>query len=202
MYPYGVFLVLALLALATMFYPVRQHRSFCVIVSCIFLVASFALYGWVGSPGIIPALEVRDAKITEAHQTILVESENIKKHGKDLESWIRLGQAYTETENWPEAAAAFKQAVVLSGGQPDLIMAYARSLIMDTGGTVGDHAKESLRMVLLQKPDHPEARYYMAVRTLQDGKTKEAMQQMKSLYRSLPDDSPVKAMIDTQIGRN
>ena len=57
-------------------------------------------------------------------------------------------------------------------------------------------------MVLLQQPENAEARYYLTVRKLQDGKTEEAMKDMKTLYHSLPADSALKDMINRQIGRN
>jgi cytochrome c-type biogenesis protein CcmH/NrfG len=56
-------------------------------------------------------------------------------------------------------------------------------------------------MVLLQKPQHQEARYWLIVRRVQDGEGETAMKDMQSLYRSLPDDSPLKAMINRKIGR-
>ncbi len=192
---------LSVAAATVILWPARTNRRFCIIIGALFCVSALALYGWVGAPHIIPALEQYAETQAAARQVIITESAVIKKDAKNLEAWIRLGQAFAETSQWEASANAFKRSVLLSEGNPDLIMAYARALIMADGGKVNDHARKSLEMVLLQKPEHPEARYYMNVRLLQDGKTQEAMQAMKKLYHSLPEDSPVRAMIDREIGR-
>ena len=108
---------------------------------------------------------------------------------------------FMETSQFSAAANAYKQAVLLSGGNPVFIMAYSRALIMEADGEVTDDAKKSLDIVLVLQPENEEARYFMAVRKLQSGNSREAMTEMKELYKSLADGSPLKAMIDRQIGR-
>ncbi|MFO0389228.1 MAG: tetratricopeptide repeat protein [Alphaproteobacteria bacterium] len=201
MTPYLLVTILALVTTTVLFWQVRHKRVFCAAIAMIFLMASLALYHQFGNPDILPLLDDYKNNQEKARATVTSESETIKKDPKNLEAWIRLGQAFAELRQWKPAANAFKQTVLLSEGHPDLIMSYARAMIMDEDGKVSDASKKSLEMVLLQKPEHPEARYYMNVRLLQDGKTEDAMTAMKALYKSLPDDSPVKAMINAQIGR-
>ena len=132
---------------------------------------------------------------------MLKHSEQVKANPKNLEAWVGLGQDFIESGQWEAATNAFKQAVLLSNGDPLLIMAYAKSMILAENGQVSDQTKKSLEMVVLQQPQHEEARYWLIVKKLQDGKTEEAMKNMKELYSSLPDGSPVKEMIDRQIGK-
>jgi cytochrome c-type biogenesis protein CcmH/NrfG len=82
-----------------------------------------------------------------------------------------------------------------------LILAYTKAQVMQADGKVTDEAKKGLEIVLMIQPENPDARYFMALRKLQDGQTSEAMGDMKALYKSLPADSPLKATIDRQIGR-
>ena len=199
--PYIMIALMALITAVILLWQARSQRTFCIIMTGIFLAASLALYHQFGNPDILPLLDEYHQAQEEAKNTIITESGAVKQEPKNIEAWIRLGQAFAELRQWKPAANSFKQTVLLSGGEPELIMAYARAMIMDEEGKVSDASKKSLEMVLLQKPEHPEARYYMNVRLLQDGKTEEAMKGMKELYKSLPDDSPVKAMIDAQIGR-
>jgi cytochrome c-type biogenesis protein CcmH/NrfG len=199
-YPAFIFLLIAVLLI--LLWPVRQDVPFCATVTGIAFITLFALYGFAGSPQILPLLNARDDRIAELKSSMQKNAEIVKTDPKNLKSWIILGQDFLETGQWEAAVNAFKQAVVLSNGNPKLIMAYAKSLILVNNGRVTDDAKKSLQMVLIQEPHNEEARYYLAVRQLQDGHAKEAMASMKALYHSLPGGSPVKAMIDRQIGKN
>ncbi len=201
MTPYLLVILTTVAALAILLWPIKEKRTFCIVATILILPLTLLLYNQFGNPVLLPLIDEHHKQQAEARTVILTESENVKKDPKNLESWIRLGQAFSDMQQWNAASNAFKRSVVLSQGKPELIMAYARSMIMDEDGKVSDHSKQSLEMVLLQLPDHTEAKYYMNVRLLQDGKTEEAMQAMKALYKSLPDDSPVKAMINQQIGR-
>lgn len=199
---YIVLFLLLAVTLALLLWPLRQHKTLVLSVSASFFVVAFLLYGLIGSPQIIPLIAERSQKMSVLKGAILEYSERIKTHPNDLEAWVGLGQSFIESGQWEAATNAFKQSVLLSKGDPRLIMAYAKSMILSENGAVSDQTKKSLEMVLLQQPRHEEARYWLIVRKLQDGKTEAAMKSMKELYGSLPTDSPVRAMIDRQIGRS
>ncbi|MDX1974951.1 MAG: hypothetical protein SFT92_04680 [Rickettsiales bacterium] len=198
---YLLFGALTLIIMGVLCGPIRQHKTLCAAIIASITLGSVSLYAVLGSPDIVPLLAQQDAKLSAIKEAILKDEVQIKENPNNLEAWIRLGQSFAEAQQWNAAQRAFKQAVVLSGGNPLLILAYAKSIIYGHQGQVTDDAKKALEMVLLQDKTNPEARYFLAVRALQDGHTQEAMQSMKSLYRSLPANSPLKAMIDEQIGR-
>lgn len=192
---------LVMVTLVILLWPARHHKLFVAGTAFVFLAASFGLYAFLGAPDILPLLEARNQKIAEVKSSMLKHSEQVKANPKDLDAWVGLGQDFIESGQWEAATNAFKQAVLLSKGDPLLIMAYAKSMILAENGQVSDQTKKSLEMVVLQQPQHEEARYWLIVKKLQDGKTEEAMKAMKELYASLPDGSPVKEMIDRQIGK-
>jgi len=206
---YIIFTLLLLAALAVLLapvlaadgLPVLHQKRFMYTVSGIFCVGLFGVYALLGSPSVIPLMAEHDAKIAELQKVVVQQSDAVKSNPQDLAAWVGLGQSYMQSGQYKSASHAFKQAVLLSKGNPLIILAYASAMISEAGGTIPDEAKKSLEMVLLQQPENPEARYLLALRMLQDGKTADAMQNMKELYRSLPDDSPLKTMIDKQIGR-
>jgi len=206
---YSVFCMLLLASLAVVLTPLCTvgempeilRRKMALAVGTGFFIAAFGLYFLWGSPKIVPLLAQRQERLVELKETIVRRSGEVKANPKNLGAWVDLGQSFMETGQFPAAANAFKQSVLLSGGNPLLIMAYAQSLIFAADGKVTDDAKKSLDMVLLQQPQNPEARYYLAVRELQDGHTQDAMKDMKELYHSLPDGSPLKGMIDREIGK-
>lgn len=198
---YFFFLCILCALLAVLIWPVRRERLLAAAVTLFFFIAAFGLYFIVGAPQMVPLVEARAEKLAAVKTSMLENSEAVKANPKNLAAWIALGQDFVAVEQYAAAANAFKQAVLLSGGDAKLIFAYAKSLILSEDGKVSDHAEKSLEMVLLQEPQHAEARYFIAVRKLQDGNTEAAMQDMKSLYRSLPEGSPLKKTIDGQIGK-
>jgi cytochrome c-type biogenesis protein CcmH len=179
----------------------RQRYLFAAAISGFFMISSAGLYAMLGSPAIVPLLAARQEKLDSLRHTILAMSARVKANAHDLPAWVELGRSFMETAQYSGAANAFRQAVVLSKGNPVLLLAYAQAMIADANGKVTDDAKKALEMCLLQDRGNDEARYWLAVRQLQDGHMEQAMTAMKSLYHSLPDNSPLKAMIDRQIGR-
>ncbi len=181
--------------------PSRQRLYFVISVSCGFMLLSFGIYMWVGAANLVPVIEQRDRRIEELKAEITTNLDMVKADPKSLGAWVTLGTDFLETGQLDSAVGAFKQAVLLSGGDPTLVLAYAKAQIMRADGKVTDEAKRGLEIVLMLQPQNPDARYFMIVRKLQDGKTEDAMKEMKALYQSLPDGSPVKDMINAQIGR-
>lgn len=181
--------------------PIRKRRRFIACIIVLFTTLAFGLYPFFGAPEILPMLAERQEKLVELRQSIVNNSEAVKKDSKNLAAWVGLGQDFMDTGQYSAATNAFRQAVLLSEGNPKLLLAYAQAMIADESGTVSDAAYKALQMVLLQEPKNPQATYFVAVYHLQEGKTQEAMAMMKELYRSLPKDAPLRATINRQIGR-
>lgn len=206
---YTIFSVILALLLGILLYPVLKDKNipgktsliFCIMVTLFFTGGSFILYNQFGTPEILPLIKERDEKLLEMKGKIITNSEAVKKDPKNIEAWVALGDNFMESDQFSAAANAYKQGILLSQGNPALIMAYARALIFAADGTVTPEAKRSLDMLLILEPENEEARYFQAVYKMQSGDTGNAMREMKELYKSLPPDSPIKAMINRQIGR-
>lgn len=178
----------------------KQHR-FCARISACVVVLAAALYLYVGAPRVIAPLSVHNAFVKKATDIKNVYLPIVAEKPNDLEARLFLGQAYFDLGAFTESAAQFKQAVLLSKGEPRIIMAYAEALIMQENGVVSAVSKKSIDIALMIDPKLPLARYYKAVWLLQEGKQEEAMAMMKALYAELPDDSSLKKRINAQIGR-
>lgn len=198
---YLALFIVFFLSMALLLWPLRRSRAGLVLLAC-FALFCCAVYAVVGSPRIVPLLAARNERMAELKQQILIHSNRVKENSDDLESWVVLGQSFIETGQYAAAANAFKQSVILSQGDPRLILAYAKSMIISEDGKVSDAAKKSLEMVLLQDKKNAEARYWLVVRKLQDGDNANAMKEMKALYNELPEDSELKSQINRQIGRD
>lgn len=178
-----------------------QKRIFSFIITLFFFAGGFFLYSQFGTPEILPLLAEREKKLLLLKEKIVGNSEAVKQDPNNLKAWVELGDSFMETSQFSAAANAYKRSVLLSEGNPVLIMAYARALIMEADGKVTDDARKSLDIVLQLQPQNEEARYFLAVYKMQSGDTQTAMSEMKELYKSLAGDSPIRDMIDRQIGR-
>lgn len=164
-------------------------------------LSSAALYAALGSPRIAEPAREYNKKADELAGKITQSAEAIKKNPKDLEAWLIMAQAFSDSGDFKAAANGFKQAVLISRGEPRIIMAYAESLILDQGGVVSPQAKKSIDIALMIDPKLPIARYYQAIWLLQEERNEEAMKMMKELFAELPDDSKLKQRMKAQIGR-
>jgi cytochrome c-type biogenesis protein CcmH len=206
---YIIFTAILALVLGILLFPVLKDKTipsksrtrFSMLVVLFFTGGSFVLYNQFGTPEILPLLKEREEKLSELKEKIISNSELVKKDPKNIKAWVDLGDNFTESNQFSAAANAYRQGILITHGNPAIIMAYARSLILAADGTVTPEAKKSLDMLLILEPKNEEARYFQAMHKMQSGDTKNAMQEMKELYKSLPADSPLKDIIDRQIGR-
>lgn len=205
---YFAFAILLLAVLTFLFAPLWQSDApkkqllyFTVIIGTVFFIGGFGLYEMFGAPEIVPLLAARQQEMDRLKDDIVSNSERARVNSKDLAAWVKLGEDFMETGQFDAAANAFRQAVVLSKGNPALIIAYARAQIEAAGGKVTPEAKKTLEMALLLQPKNEMARYYMIVWQLQNGEQGQAMEAMKKFYATLPKDSPVRKMIDAEIGK-
>lgn len=204
-----IFAIITLFFLLFILFPIYRAKdiekgskvAFLLIISALFLSGVWLLYNKFGTPDIVPLMAEREQELAQLKQKIIANSELIKNDPKNMKAWIELGDSFMESNQFSAAANAYKQAVLLSQGNSKLIMSYVQALIIDSGGTVTEEAKKGLEMVRMLEPQNEQAQYFLIMHKVQSGNTGEAMEEMKKLYKSLPDDSPIKDAIDRQIGR-
>lgn len=206
---YGGFALVLLAVLALILTPIirtkeltqKQRYEMAGTVFVFFFVVAYSVYYFAGAPQVVSLSAEREIQMARLRQAISQHSELVKQDPKNIQSWAILGQSFLQTGQYKGAVNAYKQAVTLSGGTPELILGLVNAQIAEAEGRVTDEAKKGIEMVLMQDKENAEGRYLMAVRKLQDGRTEDAMKEMRTLYYSLPDNSPLKAHIDEQIGR-
>ncbi len=204
-----IFALITFLVLLILIVPIylakdieRNHKVlFSIIIAIFFFTAEFLLYKHFGTPEIIPLMAEREEQLIILKEKITTNSLAVKKNPKNIKAWVELADNFMESNQYSAAANSYKQAVLLSEGNPELILSYAYALIIDAGGKITEEAKKSLDIVLMLQPTNEKVRYFLAIYKMQFGNTKEAMEDIKKLYKSLPDDSQLKDAIDKQIGR-
>ncbi len=108
----------------------------------------------------------------------------------DLEVWLRLGQAYGVIGRPAQAVEAFREALRISGGRPDVAAEYGESLVMLHQGEVVAAAREVFNGVLADEPREPRARYYLGLAAAQDGDWPLALERWTALAEDSTPDAP------------
>lgn len=179
----------------------KRQPKLAVAAAVFVFTLSAGLFLLLSSPEVSLLEAERKADMAAAQPVIDGLEAHLKNHPDDVRAWAKLGEKWMETGRYTASAEAYRHAVLLTEGNPAMILQYNKALIFAARGEVTDDAKRGLQMVLKLDAGNPEARYFLALRQVQDGDLKTAMQEMKSLYHELPEGSPLKEIIDRQIGR-
>lgn len=97
----------------------------------------------------------------------------------DIEGWLRLAQSRNVLGEPEAAKEAYRRAMVVEPENPDVLRAYASSLLGDVHpetkvATVGEEAAGLYEKLIEIKPDDPEAHWYLGLAAVQDGTVAEA----------------------------
>lgn len=159
-------------------------------VACIPALA-LGIYHFSGSADIVWRLEKQaqeDAGLA-LHETQLLEALQTVPDEPSL--WVRLGTTRMQLKKYAEASQAYKKAVLLSNGQPTILMAYGKSLVLAADQKVGKEAKKAFEMVLLQEKENAEAEYFLGLERMQQADRTAALAIFEKLVRTQPAESPV-----------
>jgi len=122
----------------------------------------------------------------------------------DGKGWAVIAPVYMRLERYEDAGHAYSEALRLLGEDPFRRAAYGEALAAAAGGVVTDKAREAFAKALAEQPGQPQARFYLALASEQDGKTAEAIQAYEALAADAPADAPwlgaVKARLATLKG--
>lgn len=124
---------------------------------------------------------------------------HLAENPNDLDSWIRLGNAYVTQERYHEAKDAYRQAMDLDrSGNDSLRIAYAEAAIMVDPSTLTGEAGQIFDEVLVRQPLDPKALWYGGLSSLSRGDTATAkMRWSRLLDLSPPPD--VRQVLEDQI---
>src|SRR5690349_10238537 len=141
-----------------------------------------AFYLWIGQPGVsdVPFAE-RKAELAQEDQQLPLRqaaerlAAKLKQNPSDAVGWVLYSRSLALLGDWDKAEDAYSHAVALGRNGPDVAVARAEMLVMQTGGTITPAAETVFRDVLKADPSNPVARYYLAVALLQAGEPKHAI---------------------------
>lgn len=166
-------------------------RRLAAVLSFALPAAALSIYLAVGNPDLPgrPAVLEDPHGMIEREAALLTERPLrtlLEENPEDIGALIKLGGVYMRLNNYGEAAKFYARAVELAkqAGDENLRI-YARGLgraqVKANKGFVGDNAAETFRFVLTLHANEPIARYYLALRMAQQGKTEAALAEWSSM---------------------
>ncbi|MDH3662611.1 MAG: tetratricopeptide repeat protein, partial [Alphaproteobacteria bacterium] len=124
----------------------------------------------------------------------------------DIEGWLRLAQSRTVLGEPDAAAEAYRRAMAQAPDDPDVLRAYAGSLLgaphpETEAATVGADAADLYRKIIAIEPDDPEAHWYLGLAAIQDGTIDDAKTHWRRVLDLLGPDHPNYAAVQSRLDR-
>lgn len=185
--------------------PGRQVGKSLVVVLAVLITASAAgLYLTIGAPG-LPDMPfaTREAQGANDPEKLVALADTLEARlqasAGNVEGWLLLGRTASGLGQWPRAANAYRQAVLLGAPGPEPIASYGEALVMQAQGVVTPAAKQAFTGALAADRGFPIARYYLALADAQAGNAKDAIAAWIALAAELPDNAEARGVLAQRI---
>jgi cytochrome c-type biogenesis protein CcmH len=120
-------------------------------------------------------------------------------HPEDVQTWLRLGAAYSGLQQWSLARSAFEQADSLAQGRnAGALAGLAQILVLTGDGQVNETAMKLFERALQIDPNSPQALFYTGVAYLQSGQTQLARDRFAAMLALGPPEK-VQSVLRRQI---
>jgi cytochrome c-type biogenesis protein CcmH len=191
--------------------PLRSGRWAVPVVVVAIPLLAIALYYTLGSKEIIPLLarapstppppaaSARTKGGQSIEQMIEQLAARLREQPEDPEGWTMLARSYRALERYPEAAAAYQQALQRDNDNVALMVSYVDVVTMSHDGRFTAEATAMLHKALELQPDNIVALWLSGHQASQQQRYAEAISYWQRASALLPDDSPDKPVLKQQI---
>lgn len=187
----------------------REPINYILLAAMILLVScSSLLYVMIGNPD-MPDFPKNPDQLSDADNQerqknidlIAQVNEALVKFPEDARGWAYLANLHMNMRNFQAASNALYKAHLLEPDVFDFQLMYGESLIMAAGERVSPAAKLILNKALKLEPNHPGAKYYLALGVFQAGEVEVAHQEWVTINEGVAADNPLKPLLEYWIGQ-
>lgn len=179
-------------------------RAFAVLVVALVAIASFAIYGFLGSPSLInfvsgtPKAGIMQADGTLGSTEGLYDEASLAAYltdnTEDERAWVLYARLLARRHAWSEAAEAYGKAVAVNkfvAKDPDVLSEYAASLVSQKRTQAYEKSVPILQKALSFNSKHGPSRELYVIVSLELGHWKEARESIEMLLAQISMDDPV-----------
>jgi len=182
--------ILVLIALGLAIYPlIKTQRKLALALIAALPMLTFALYRFVGSPQALDSAfiaENQNQAAPDINTAIANLQQELKSNPGNIEGWVLLARTHNAMGNFEEADSAFRKAISLEPGNPDLKAELAEAMLRSSKErTFPAEAIELLKQALSENPEHERALFFMGMHFLQQGDLAQAEIYLKKLLPKL-----------------
>ncbi|HEX7968515.1 MAG TPA: c-type cytochrome biogenesis protein CcmI [Stellaceae bacterium] len=125
--------------------------------------------------------------------------EKLKANPESDADWLLLARTQAALGRWQRSAEAYREAMRLTKGRPDVASAYGEMLVFAADGIVTPRAREAFTAALARDPADIASRYYLALADAQEGKAQAAIDAWQKLATDQGADSKLRAELEARI---
>jgi cytochrome c-type biogenesis protein CcmH len=191
-------------------HPLSSSARRLLAISLLFglALAGTGLYLLLGQPGLpdqpyIDRLASRLSTDAQEAQHQLDEvtrlTERLGLHPEDAGAWRDLGRAQRMLGRHADGAESLRHALMNGERDPEVIAEMAESQVYAAQGEVAPDVKRAFETVLLARPDHPKALYFLGQERMQSNDAQGALKLWRRLEAQSSPDAPWLPMIKQRI---
>jgi cytochrome c-type biogenesis protein CcmH len=166
--------------------------------------AALLVYLQVGNPAAVAEQALADTHRGDGSGTeeaVTRLALRLRKQPDDVEGWIVLARSYEYLQRFDDAVAAYRQAMALAPGQPQLLADYADALASARGGDLSGPVQEAIAAALAIDPGHGKALGLAGMAAFQQGRPALARQHWQHLLALLPPGSELAVRVAADLAR-
>ncbi|GAA4522078.1 c-type cytochrome biogenesis protein CcmI [Chelativorans composti] len=157
-------------------------------------VVSWAVYSYLGSPG-VPAMPLaarlqEDPANAPISELIARAEAHLASNPDDRRGWEALAPIYMRLGRFADAARAYQQIIALGGATANTYAMLGEALVGIEQGIVTAEAVKAFENALAEDPAEPRSRFFVALAKAQEGKIEEARALWTQMVADLPEGSP------------
>lgn len=161
-----------------------------------------ALYLALGQPHLpaqpLAARDLPEGQEAPPHdvlQAIASLADRLDREPDDLDGWRLLGQSYARIGRFADSVDAWRRAMAIAEGDPQITGSFAEALVLADQGVISQEARRAFEAVLQADSQDPRARYYIGLARAQVGDLDGARSRWADLVRDSPADAPWLPMV-------
>ncbi len=169
-------------------------------IAALLPAAALAIYSAVGAPTAIErGASATGAAAPHDRAELAAAAEQLKARLQQdpghVEGWVLLARTFVSLERYPEARAAYTQAIALAPNEPRLHAELGELLVLVAGGDVTAEAEAEFA----KAGDDPRARFYGAEAALQRGDRETAKATLRALLATAPAEAPWRKVVQERL---